>query len=484
MGKKGIYKMSESCLISSFQFILPGYSPDCWVNPEPEAIHPYEGGAVSNYPGGSNIFYIPSDVYYTVGALVESIKHGDNEEVIDASTRLFGIPANIVSTGGTIASYGSAFGWIAHLPWYLTPITIIAGLLLCIVEGIVDIISLARQAFFEEKFDLEILSHLRNIVSDIEPKKTMDAIKALTKLVNEDPESLTKLLGADQAEIVKGLMNEIQEKVQEHPELLPTIINHYRPALQEVAKQFLIENLENIKSEFLQLSEYEEETIRAEVRENNPDMNQEELSALETKELEIASTIKKKKFARRVRPWMVQEANETINPLLRGIVKGDPEAIKEGLRLADDIHIQSKKKKLAHILGIIALVFAAASLIAMAFVCPATIPFILAGVAMSFALVRAGVFSGMLESRGWTFEPKKLLPESIRKRVFSNPGAVTPEITHNYQKSLIPLRDREIIELRYTKIMDLQKRGFELQAQNVQSRGPVSVLLPQRRLYV
>lgn len=475
--KKGI--LVEDCL-RSFHFMIPGYRPEPWVNPNPERINPYEGSAVSNYPGGTNVFYIPSDVYYTGKALVESIKHGDNEEILDASTRLFGIPANAISTGGTIASYGKVLGLIGHLPWYLTPITIIAGLILCVVEGLVDIFSLVRQNHFESKFDFELLSHLRNIVVDVEPNKTMEAIKGITKMVNEDPSAFESLVGKEQAEIIKKLLNEIHHKVEENPELLPTIVSHYRPALEEVATQLLVENLEKIKHDYLLITEYEKEQIEEDVRQKNPELSEKELLELQKSELEIASTIKKKKLARRVRPWMVEEANKTINPLLEGIANGETEAIHEGLKFVDDMHTQSKKKKLAHILGIIALVVAAASLIALAVTCPAAIPYILAGVAMTFALARAGVFAGTLESRGWTFEPKKILPDWIRKRIFSDPGPDVPEIKHTYQRVLVPQEQREWIELLHKRQLDLQKQGFE-SFRDTEFANPFN---PARRLFV
>lgn len=193
----------------------------------------------------------------------------------------FGIPANIISTGGTIASYGKAFGVVAHLPWYLTPITIIAGLVLCIVEGLVDIVSLVRQNYFEKNFDFELLSHLRYMAADIEPTKTIDAIKGITKLINEDSSTFKELLDNEQATIIQNLLNEIHRKVEEHPELLPTIVNHYRPALQEVSKHLLVANLMRIRHDYLLVTEHEKEHIEESVRVKNPELGIDELQALQ-----------------------------------------------------------------------------------------------------------------------------------------------------------------------------------------------------------
>lgn len=452
---------SSRLLVSGFDRLLPNHEPvKSWSNPNPEQINPYEPGAVSNYPGGSNILYIPGDFYFTIKALVESVKHSDNEEIVDATTRLVGIPVNAVSATGIITGYGVGFGFISHIPWYLTPITMIMGIVLCIVEGLVDIVSLIRQNRFENKFDFELLSHLRNMVADIDPSKTAEAVKGITKLINNAPESLNRLLGKDRAELVKNLMNKIQSEIKAAPQLQTTIINHHMATLEEVARQLLVKNLLKMRNDYLQISGEEKSKIDERVKVKNPNKTPEEQRELINKELEITSMIKKKQLARRIRPWMVEEANKTINPLLQGIVENDSEAIHEGLRLSDDIHTQSKKKKIVHILGIIVLAFAAASLIAIMVTCPSFIPFFLAEVALTLSLVRAGIFSGRLDSRGWTFEPKRLVPAFLQKKIFSNPPT-TPEIRHKYQRSLAPEKER--VKLIHTPCLDFKKRGFKAQ---------------------
>ena len=99
---------------------------------------------------------------------------------------------------------------------------------------------------------------------------------------------------------------------------------------------------------------------------------------------------------------------------------------------------------------------------------------------MTFALARAGVFAGTLESRGWTFEPKKILPNWIRKRIFSDPGPDVPEIKHTYQRVLVPQEQREWIELLHKRQLDLQKQGFE-SFRDTEFANP---FYPERRLFV
>jgi len=417
---------------------------------DPQHIAPYEVRGLPNYPGSSNLLYLPVDVYYSIKSLFHSLSHGDGEEIFDTSARLLGAPANLVSAGGFVAGYGVGFGFISISVLPFLPITYAVGAVLCVIEGVVDAISLKRQKDFEDTFDFEILSHLRDMVSDFDPLKSTEAIEKVTQLMNKDPESLIDLFGEDQFLQLKTLFNQIHQELLDDPYGADEILEKYHGPLEEIARVALLKNLNLLQQEFLQLNPDEVNKIYTKVLENNKEKSGEEIQKITFEKLRENLAIKKKKLARRIRPWMVGEASETISPLLRGLVSDDPEAIKEGLRLADDMHIQSKKKKIAHILGIIALVFAAASMITMMIACPVFLPFLLVGIATTFAIARAGVFSGSLDSRGWTFEPKKLPPEFIRNTIFKpeEPEELQQKFRH---KIVNPLDyEYEIVEPDYT----------------------------------
>lgn len=462
-----------------FAILVPQFDPAHYHDGEErrEDLMVYEGGASSNYAGGSNLLYIPSDVYYTMKALYDGVKQGEKEEIADASMRLIGIPMNFVSASGTIIGYGIGFGLIPKTALMFNPITMITGLILCIVEGIVDYVSLQRQFRFEKKFDFEFLSQLRNMVDYRDRRSASNAVRKINKIIAQDPDLLKRLVGAEQSEVIRNLMSEIQSEADKQPDLLPTILNHYRPALEEVGRLALIPNLQKLRDEYLHVNASEIMEICEKVSKKTG-LKGKELTDATFEELQRVSTNKKKKLARRIRPWMVDEANRTIDPLLKAIVKKDSEAILEGLRLSDDIYAQNAKKQLVHILGMVALTFAALSLIALAISVPHSIPFIIAGVAMTLALIRAGVFAGSLDSRGWTFEPQKMLPEFIRKRIFKDTPCY-PEIKHRYQKGITPperTRERHV----YTQKLDLHKKGFE----HVRTKGDTNVPFLPHVLYV
>lgn len=461
----------------SFTSIVPQFESTHFHNGDETAedLTVYEGGAVSNYAGGSNLLYIPADVYYTMKALIDGIKRGENEEITDATMRMIGIPMNVTSASGTVIGYLAGFGLITKVPWYIGGITLITGLLLCVFEGVVDGVSYRRQARFEKKFDFEFLSHLRHMIDFQKNQLSRTAIDCMPELLEQHPEMVERLFGAEQGKIVKELMTEIRDEVQKQPHLTPSILNHYRPALEEISRQALIPNLQKLRDDYLQVHSSEMKEIHD--RLSGQGLEKDELISAMYEEFKNLSITKKKKLARRIRPWMVDEANQTIDPLLKGVVEKDPGAIREGLKLADDVYAQSAKKQLVHILGMAALLIAGLSLLAMAIAMPATIPYILAAVAMTVALARAGVFSGTLDSRGWSFEPQKMLPEFIRKRIFTDTPRY-PEIKHKYRRGITPV---EMVREKhaYTQQLDLSKKGFK-----PTSKKEVSASFPQLQLYV
>ncbi|MCB1109655.1 MAG: hypothetical protein KDK64_01630, partial [Chlamydiia bacterium] len=352
---------------------------------DPTMIAPYEVPEFPNYPGTTNLLYIPSDLYHTLRSIYHAVRNRDQEEFSDATARLAGIPANLACATGYLMGYGLMFKIIPQSLSKVLPFLYAAGVALCIIEGGVHAWALNRQLNFEAEYDFDFLSNLRYLVSDYDPVKTTRAIRNMAKLVNEEPESLKQLYG-DQFEQVKQIFNQMHEELEDNPYDADLIIKKYASPLEEIARLATMKDLKHLEETFLQLNPNEVTAIHSKIVQQNPDKSPEEIQQLTHAKLKQELAKKKKNFARRVRPWMVSEASETISPILGGITLGDSEAIKEGLRLADDIHVQSQKKKIVHILGIIALVFAIASLVAMCVSCPASIPFILVGIATVFAL--------------------------------------------------------------------------------------------------
>ena len=381
-------------------------------------ISPYESPAFSNYPAGSNLLYLPSDIYNSAKTLYRSLKEGDWEESQDSSIRLVGAPANLLSAGGAVIQYGIGLHIIptTHFLVALAPFTYIFGVVLCIVEGIVDSFSLKREMNFVAKFDFDLLTKMKKLLEDFNPIESPKALKEMTALFNENPQKLEELFGKRQTQQICELFNKIERDVGATPLHYRKVLRKYAPAIGEVTRHLMINNLSKLQREYLELTPEEVKTLckkTAKKFENTSIPMEKQLEHLE-EQLQAALNIKKKELARRVRPWMVDEANQKTVPLLKGLMNNDPTALKESLSFVKDINIQTLKKTLVHILGIIALVIAAVSIITMLVGCPHLIPFILIGIATAVGLIRMIAYITTLDTRGWEVDWKALIPKSLK----------------------------------------------------------------------
>ncbi len=384
-----------------------------------EKISPYESPAFSNYPGGSNLIYLPSDIYNSAKTFYRSIKEKDREGAEDSFTRLVGAPANFISAGGSVINYGIALNIIpaAHFV-ALVPLSYAFGVILCTVEGIVDSISLAREQKFVNAYNFDILAKLDKLVRDFNPQESTKALKELTTLLNENPEDFEHIFGKEQMEQIRDLFNKIQKEVELKPLHYRQVLKKYAPALAEISRHLLIAKLGRLQREYLELSPKEVMEICEKTEKkfkNSKVPMSEQLEYLEEK-LNKALTVKKRNLARRVRPWMVDEASLKTVSLLKGLVDNDPKAIDEALSLSNDINTQTWKKTLVHVLGILALIVAAASLITLIAGCAMVIPYVLIGVATAIALVRMIAYTTTLDTLGWNIDWKALLPNCLKSK--------------------------------------------------------------------
>jgi hypothetical protein len=380
-------------------------------------VTPYEVAGAPNYPGTSNLILIPQDAYSTVLSIKNSLKHKDYEELGDATIRLIGIPANLANAVGSGLTYLVTFGALSKTVLSFLPFAYIAGIGLCVIEGAVDTNALVRQKTFESHYNFEILSELRHILTDFNPYKAVNALDKLEKLVQKPQEEMEEVFGKENWNRIRTLIANAKRDVDANPYQPEKALKKHREGLKEVAKILLLKNLSFFQQHYLQMNPDEVAEEVKHVAEKHGDLSEEEQVKLVEKLLNDDLAIKKKRLARRIRPWIVRRASESISPLINGLIKGDSEAIDEGLKLFDDIHIQSQKKKLAHTFGILALGFAAISIITLIVGAPILIPYVLVALATVFAVARTGVFSAMLDQSGWTFEAHKLLPKIIQKKV-------------------------------------------------------------------
>ncbi|MCB1116808.1 MAG: hypothetical protein KDK71_10100, partial [Chlamydiia bacterium] len=419
-------------LADGYVYHTPASSiPESGLPQDNAQFNPYEVGFLTNINGAFNIFSLPFDLYQTISALFKSTAAGDSEEYNDAALRLLGIPANAFSAVGTILSYGAQFGILKALPAFLGPAALGAGIGLCVIEGIVDLVSLYRQTKFEQQFDFAFLSHLRRVMDSSDPKSALKAAREFKQYVTSHPDALEQMFGKEQGPVVAQRLLELAKEIEHDPK--HALTKDSRSDLLKIARNPLINNLQTLREEYLEITG--KDVIEIITKLKSEGVSNDDFQQKFKEEIDNLAYTKKKKLARRARPWMLNEGIREVNPLLKGVINSDDDATLEGLRFMDDMHTQSDKQKLTQILGVITLGFAVLSLVGMLASAPTAIPFILLGIALTIFLVRAGIFAGTLNSRGWTFEPSKILPEFIRKKIFG--GSPEPLKEYQYTKATV-----------------------------------------------
>ena len=399
---------------------------------------PYDAGAGVNYPGITNAFFIPYDLFCTLKALVHAIKKFDEEEFVDSFFRLNGLPPSLMYVLGGSAFYAKLFGIFNHIPLALTLSGMtVGGGLLCVFELIVESISLLRQKRFEQKHHFEPLSALRTLLFDLptHPKKIVRTIEKIEQFVKKNRRN--RSINRNAINTLQKWIASAYQKKTGNPEELLKYVKESSPLLKAVTKKILTDHLENIHDTYLSITNQEIEAIENMLLMKAPNLKQKETAPLEEKALRDLLIKKQTKLARRIRPWLVQETNQALPLLIPKIRADDARSLKEGLQLSEEIWIQSKKKKIAHLLAILTLLFAMISLACLLITSPVAIPYVVSGVAFTFGCLRFGLFSGTLDSRGWTFEPKKMLPLWIRKKLFSD-ADLSPIRQYPYQKNEEP----------------------------------------------
>lgn len=118
----------------------------------------------------------------------------------------------------------------------------------------------------------------------------------------------------------------------------------------------------------------------------------------------------------RVSPWLATELKQITPGLIHEAKNGNVAAKNLINDLMTNVDIQAKKKLTIHIIGLIALVFIAAGLIAGLMTCaPVGLAIALGMIGFALSITKMLLTKGWLENRGWEFTPMKCVPEIFRK---------------------------------------------------------------------
>jgi len=294
------------------------------------------------------------------------------------------------------------------------------GLLLCLIEGVMDIVGLRRELSFESKFDFSLLTSLKTLLKNDSATKSQKAFDRLTKTISKNRPKWEAKYGKETIDQLLTFMKPLDEEMRKRPSYALFHFEDYQEELQTLTHFFLMQNLATLQKTYLALNPEEVKKVLDHVKKKHPYHSKEELFEVSKKKLEQCLMIKAKKLSRRIRPWMVPEAADRTLTLLPKLQQGfNQKSASEGLLFFKDLHIQSNKKCLVHMIGMAALTLGAVSMILLLFGCPFTapVPLIFMTVATIVGAGRFVVFSGSLDVPGWSFSFLRLLPSWVSSRI-------------------------------------------------------------------
>lgn len=286
---------------------------------EHDDIAPYSPGSI-----------IPIwDMINTVKSFFCSLKTGDNEELFDSSTNVLHFIASPPKSLSQLGEVIHEFNWIPTSTYSVFRfISRSTGCVLSVLSFLLNTYWLYRHKNCEDLFTLDLLSYFHKIINEDKGSAPI-YLNKIRKIISNNPR------------LIKWKQR--IEDLENHP----IEGTHYQQELQGIAKEILLKNLEIMQSDFLSLDASEIDKIVRKVRRKWPQASPEDSIKLIKRSLYNHSILKKKKLSRCISPWMSERVNRSCLPIIHELSEHDassPMALKEGLRLANDMNIQFKKK--------------------------------------------------------------------------------------------------------------------------------------------
>lgn len=403
------------------------------------SITPFEVPSSPNGPGVASLLFLPLDFYDTFQKFRSGIQNKDYQEVFGSLLRLSGMPANALCTAGIYISHAVALGALPKTLLLMIPVLNICGLIVCAVEEIGEIIGLHRQYNFGKKFDFNLINTLHNLIENPDPLSCDKSLTEVITYLESHAILLEEKFGKGEVQNLLRSFHELKQKFQDEPYFRRLALEEHLPELKKISGMILSQNLDMIQKEYLQLNPDEVKTIQAMVKkecQDKPILEQRKIL-----EMALSSALKLKwvDFARNVNPWFVKEANLKVVTILDELKKNNMNesdaALHEGFEMMHNMEIQNTKRIITHVLGILALLVGAASMIASLCGGPLGVIIFLGLLAMGLGISRNLMCKGTLDVKGWSFSFDNLFPDFIKKKLFKPP--LEEELSAFYRKKKI-----------------------------------------------
>ncbi len=389
-------------------------------------IESYRGTAWINTPGMSNIVYAPYEAALATGALIRGVVTQDEEAQLDATLRLaqqpfsfFGAIGSISMTVLRVGFYFKSFQFQS-----LMPLANIAasglGLALCVIEIFFESLGLYRVTSFISNFYCTGAPKIPDFSDAQDAEKLKEKLIRWACYIIDNSELMENNLGAPTNQAITQQLSLFIDDLERNSDDLSQadIRAQAQNFLLQVNEKLTLTDLKNLHRQYFSISSIEREKIDRIARHRFPDFSRTEL---DKKKDEIATALVNRKasnLARRIQDWSVHELNEKLDPLIQKLSHADPEvraqAYEEANKLLKSVDIQAKKKMVAHIIGIISIIFVASGLIAGLGACPYILPIVLLSIGGGVALARYYFSLSCWKTRGWHFEISECIPRPIK----------------------------------------------------------------------
>lgn len=450
----------------------------------------YEGTSWTNVPGISNIIYAPYEAVLSIGALIRATSTQDDEAWMDASLRLaqqpFSFLGAIASGAVTVLEIGvyfKSFQFQSFMPAVNAAASGL-GLVLCAIELFFESLGIYRATSFQSSFYSTGSPKTPDFSQMQDPGELKEKLIKWARYTIDNPESMEQSLGtATTQAIVQQLHGFIADLETNGNGLSQTEFRaQTQNFLSQVKEKLVLADLKYLRQKYFSITPQGMERIDALARHRFPDLTGTEL---EEKKGDIATQIANRKasdLARRVQPWFVRELDEKLDPLIVKLSNADPQvraqAHTEATELLDLMDTQTKKKILAHVIGIIGIVIVAAGLIAGMTACPFLVPVVLLSIGGAIAVGRYYFSLGYWNSRGWHFEISECIPTPIKwvYRKIKDLGKVQDE-ARTSPRYEYPWTERQVFQLSDVSYFLPQTERRELRLSDVSHFLPARATL-------
>lgn len=180
----------------------------------------------------------------------------------------------------------------------------------------------------------------------------------------------------------------------------------------------LLSQLKRINGKYFEISEKGIYKINNYTHQHLADLPEQERNRRQKQIISAQLKRGKAKFARRVHPRLAQQVEKELPHLIQDLQSSAPSQRKKAELRAEnlftDIKIQCDKKFLIHTLGLLAVLFTLAGLIAGFVACPIAVPFVLIIIGSALAIVRGLIHRGSMDLERWDFSIYPCIPQPLK----------------------------------------------------------------------